>query len=102
MPGIKPLLASLLLTYGTLALADAQVPAQNTEPRNDVKKDSKSPQQADNAPSETALIDADLWQRIRKGFRIDAGAKLQPLIKVHESWYAARPFWIGTFAPCAS
>jgi membrane-bound lytic murein transglycosylase D len=91
MPGIKPLLASLLLTYGTLALADAQVPAQNTEPRNDVKKDSKSPQQADNAPSETALIDADLWQRIRKGFRIEAGAKLQPLIKVHESWYAARP-----------
>jgi membrane-bound lytic murein transglycosylase D len=32
----------------------------------------------------------DVWQRIRSGFRID-DATQNPLVAVHESWFAARP-----------
>lgn len=90
MPGIKPLLACLLLLFGTRALADAQVPIQKAESRTDVKDVIALPQ-GDTAPADTAIIDADLWQRIRNGFKIDASAKLNPLINLHQSWYAARP-----------
>jgi membrane-bound lytic murein transglycosylase D len=33
----------------------------------------------------------DVWQRIRSGFRIDDAAAQNPLVAVHESWFAARP-----------
>jgi len=33
----------------------------------------------------------DVWQRIRGGFRIDDTAVQNPLVAVHESWFAARP-----------
>ena len=33
----------------------------------------------------------DVWQRIRSGFRIDDAAQPNPLVRVHESWFAARP-----------
>lgn len=33
----------------------------------------------------------DVWQRIRNGFRIDDAANRNPLVSVHESWFAARP-----------
>lgn len=33
----------------------------------------------------------DVWQRIRDGFRIDDAATQNPLVAVHESWFAARP-----------
>lgn len=33
----------------------------------------------------------DVWQRIRDGFRIDGMAMQNPLVAVHESWFAARP-----------
>lgn len=33
----------------------------------------------------------DVWQRIRGGFRIDDAAMQNPLVAVHESWFAARP-----------
>lgn len=36
-----------------------------------------------------ASADFDLWQRVRNGFRIKESAN--PLIAVHEKWYAARP-----------
>jgi len=32
----------------------------------------------------------DVWQRIRGGFRIDDAAMQNPLVAVHESWFAAR------------
>ncbi len=34
---------------------------------------------------------SDVWQRIRKGFKIDDAASNNPLVATHESWYAARP-----------
>jgi membrane-bound lytic murein transglycosylase D len=33
----------------------------------------------------------DIWQRIRNGFRIDEAASRNPLVGLHESWFAARP-----------
>jgi len=36
-------------------------------------------------------IQDDVWQRIRSGFKIDDAAAQNPLIAVHESWFAARP-----------
>jgi membrane-bound lytic murein transglycosylase D len=33
----------------------------------------------------------DVWQRIRNGFMIDDNASPNPLVSVHESWFAARP-----------
>lgn len=33
----------------------------------------------------------DVWQRIRMGFRMDEEASRNPLVAVHESWFAARP-----------
>ncbi|MDP2111933.1 MAG: transglycosylase SLT domain-containing protein [Thiobacillus sp.] len=33
----------------------------------------------------------DVWQRIRIGFGVDEEASLNPLVAVHESWFAARP-----------
>lgn len=33
----------------------------------------------------------DVWQRIRMGFKIDEAASPNPLVAIHESWFAARP-----------
>ena len=33
----------------------------------------------------------DVWQRIRHGFAIDEAASRNPLVGLHESWFAARP-----------
>lgn len=44
-------------------------------------------------PAETARPD-DVWERIRDGFRIDGDATKNPLITLHESWYAARPDYV--------
>lgn len=33
----------------------------------------------------------DVWQRIRSGFKIVDEAEQNPLVAVHESWYASRP-----------
>lgn len=36
----------------------------------------------------------DVWQRIREGFKIDDEASDNPLVAVHESWYASRPDYV--------
>jgi len=36
----------------------------------------------------------DVWQRIRAGFKIDDAAANNPLVAVHESWYASRPDYV--------
>ncbi len=33
----------------------------------------------------------DVWQRIRSGFGIDDADQTNPLVSVHEAWFAARP-----------
>jgi membrane-bound lytic murein transglycosylase D len=47
--------------------------------------------------SSEALDDAaqdDVWQRIRAGFKIDDAASDNPLVAVHEDWYASRPDYV--------
>lgn len=48
---------------------------------------------ADPAPRADAG-DADVWQRIRNGFKIDDDASENPLVSMHEAWYAARPDYV--------
>ncbi len=36
----------------------------------------------------------DVWQRIRAGFKIDDAASDNPLVEVHENWYASRPDYV--------
>ena len=45
------------------------------------------------APAETSI--SDVWQRIRQGFKIGDEASSNPLVAAHESWYAARPAYMG-------
>jgi membrane-bound lytic murein transglycosylase D len=47
--------------------------------------------------SETSADDIsqdDVWQRIRDGFKIDDAASNNPLVAVHEAWYASRPDYV--------
>ncbi|MEW6119124.1 MAG: LysM peptidoglycan-binding domain-containing protein [Pseudomonadota bacterium] len=47
------------------------------------------------APVETdTVVSADVWQRIRDGFRIDDAADAHPLVATHVAWYAARPEYV--------
>jgi membrane-bound lytic murein transglycosylase D len=57
----------------------------------DVNTDSDT-SASDSAPD--AASTDDVWQRIRSGFRIDDDASKNPLVAVHESWYAARPDYV--------
>jgi membrane-bound lytic murein transglycosylase D len=40
----------------------------------------------------------DVWQRLRGGFKIDDSAQPNPLVAVHESWFAARPTTVKRLA----
>ncbi|MBT9568275.1 MAG: LysM peptidoglycan-binding domain-containing protein [Thiobacillus sp.] len=40
----------------------------------------------------------DVWQRIRNGFKISDDASANPLVAVHEAWYAARPAYVRRMA----
>ena len=87
MPGIKsnlPCLALLALFFSPPALA-----AESPSSIQTLEWSSDSGSIENEAPA-VASHD-DVWQRIRGGFRIDDAAAQNPLIAVHESWFAARP-----------
>ena len=46
-------------------------------------------------PDDIPMPDPDLWQRIRKGFALDALES--PLVREHEEWYSSRPEYIKRF-----
>ncbi|WP_310446432.1 LysM peptidoglycan-binding domain-containing protein [Thiobacillus sp.] len=54
--------------------------------------------EASNTPDTLAAASEDdhedVWLRIRGGFKIDDAASDNPLVAVHESWYAARPDYV--------
>lgn len=80
-------LALLLLPVLPAFAADARSGIQALEWRDDQASgviDGDSP----------AASHDDVWQRIRDGFRIDDAAAQNPLVAVHESWYAARPDYV--------
>ncbi|MBW8457505.1 MAG: transglycosylase SLT domain-containing protein [Thiobacillus sp.] len=88
MPGIKLNLSSLALLvslFSCPALAE-ELPSgiQTLAWGDDTATDT-----VDDETTAEAIQD-DVWQRIRSGFRID-DATHNPLVAVHESWFAARP-----------
>lgn len=102
MPGIKfTRIGAARLPLGRLGLAALMFWASHhslaMEPRQGVHTlewngGSDNVPAADEVPA--IALEAgtrDVWQRVRDGFRIDDQAAPNPLIAVHESWYAARP-----------
>ncbi len=98
MPGIK--LAEFRprrLALGVLALlicspvfaAESLVLARTIEWHGDQARGTTDSQEALAKVSQD-----DVWQRIRDGFKIDDAAADNPLVAVHESWYAARPDYV--------
>jgi len=49
---------------------------------------------SDSEPPREAANPDDVWQRIRSGFKIDDDAAQNPLVALHESWYASRPEYV--------
>ena len=98
MPGIKLAeIKSNLLSLAILAAlsipsvqaAEAGAGIQTLE--WDVNTDSDT--SASEPTAEAASTD-DVWQRIRSGFKIEDDASRNPLVALHEAWYAARPEYV--------
>ena len=98
MPGIK--LAEIKLNLFSLAvLAVLTIPSVHAADTGagiqtlewDVNTDSDT--SASESTPEAASAD-DVWQRIRSGFKIDDDASKNPLVAVHEAWYASRPDYV--------
>jgi membrane-bound lytic murein transglycosylase D len=97
LPGIKlsgfksnllalAVLAALFSQSGLAADADAGIQALEWN-------DGAASGTTDGAPTAEASQD-DVWQRIRSGFKIDDDASKNPLVALHESWYASRPDYV--------
>jgi len=84
LPGIKLNLSSLALLVTLFSC-----PALAEEPHAGIQTLAWGDDTADNETTAEASQD-DVWQRIRSGFRIDDTTQ-NPLVAVHESWFAARP-----------
>ena len=80
MPGIK------LLLSGCLALAALFSQMAHSDPAT-ITLHWETDISASTVDTDSA--DVDVWQRVRDGFKI--ADKANPLIAVHEKWYAARP-----------
>ena len=98
MPGIKLAEIKLnLLSLAVLAVLSSQSvhaadPGAGIQTLEwDVNTDSDT-SNSESTP-EAASTD-DVWQRIRSGFRIDDDASKNPLVALHEAWYASRPDYV--------
>ena len=98
MPGIKlaeiklnllSLTVLAVLSIPSVHAADAGAGIQTLE--WDVNTDSDT--SASESTPDAASTD-DVWQRIRSGFKIDDDASKNPLVALHEAWYAARPEYV--------
>jgi len=99
MPGIKLTrikLAGTQLNLLSLALLAASFshPAIAEESRASIQTlewSGNTPGGTLESETDAEAIQDDVWQRIRSGFRIDDAAEQNPLVSVHESWFAGRP-----------
>ena len=41
-----------------------------------------------------AASEADVWQRVRDGFKIEDAAEQNPLVATQTTWYASRPDYV--------
>lgn len=88
-PGVVGLAILAALSVQPAHAADSSARIQTLE--WDVNTDN------DTATSETAPEAAstdDVWQRIRSGFQIEDDGSKNPLVALHEDWYAARPEYV--------
>jgi membrane-bound lytic murein transglycosylase D len=83
---------SLFLSFPAAA-DDSLAITQTLEWHGDTANGTVSSNDADQSSQDTASQD-DVWQRIRSGFKIDEAAEQNPLVAVHESWYASRPEYV--------
>jgi len=101
LPGIKLTTIKLQLSLAVLALsfscstlaAEPAASTQMLEWSNESASDT-SDSAASNRDNPAEISQDDVWQRIRSGFKIDDAASQNPLVSVHESWYAARPDYV--------
>jgi len=97
LPGIKLAeIKRIRLVLGVLALLLCS-PASAAESLSLVRTlewHSGNPSATPESESLAEVSQDDVWQRIRAGFKIDAGAAKNPLVAVHESWYASRPDYV--------
>ena len=99
MPGIK--FADLRfnrLSLGLVALflSHAVVAEESATSIPSLEWSSSTDSSLDETASETSQD--DVWQRIRSGFGIDDASQPNPLVEVHESWFAARPTNVNRLA----
>ncbi len=93
MPGIKLNLLNLatlaVLSVSSVHAADSAGGIQTLEWDVNTDSDTSASESAPDAASSD-----DVWQRIRSGFKIDDDASKNPLVALHEAWYAARPEYV--------
>ncbi|MGE5028059.1 MAG: lytic transglycosylase domain-containing protein, partial [Betaproteobacteria bacterium] len=93
MPGIKLNLLSLavlaVLSSPPVHAADSGTGIQTLEWDGNAASDT-----SERAPSSDSASPVDVWQRIRSGFKIDDDDTKNPLVAIHESWYASRPEYV--------
>lgn len=96
MPGIKARHHRLTRLGLAILAACLSLPVSAADPSPGVQSlewGTEAPSSPDTlAASESDR--ADVWLRIRGGFKIDDAASDNPLVAVHESWYAARPDYV--------
>ncbi|MEO8384919.1 MAG: LysM peptidoglycan-binding domain-containing protein [Betaproteobacteria bacterium] len=80
--------ANTLSAYGETAVYAVPATNANVSAQLDV-------QDAKNQPTGRRFNDADLWQRVRRGFVM--GELNSPLVLQQEQWYATRPDYIQRF-----
>ena len=88
---LKTLAALLALACGSAAFAALPAPDAVATSASGVQSIPSAFDDIDDVP----LPDADLWQRIRVGFRMEALDS--PLVADQEDWYASRPDYIKRF-----
>jgi membrane-bound lytic murein transglycosylase D len=89
---LKTSLALLALYFSHPAAATAPIVLKQTLEWRSEAVSSLPENEAGAAVAETETTSEDnVWQRVRSGFKIDDDAYQNPLVGVHESWFAARP-----------
>ena len=99
---VSGVLSLLLLIAHSTAFGDATTRSAGSEPARAILPATNASvgaqldaQDAINPPLASRFNDADLWQRVRRGFVM--GELNSPLVLQQEQWYATRPDYIQRF-----
>ena len=99
---VSGVLSLLLMAAHSTAFSDATTLSVHSEPASAIVPATNASvgaqldaQDAKNPPLTSRFNDADLWQRVRRGFVM--GELNSPLVLQQEQWYATRPDYIQRF-----